>query len=49
MTVLLAAPPTSPSPRFSTLEAGFIKNRFSDNVLSDYDDQFDVNFVVYCS
>ena len=38
---LLASSTNRSPPRFSTLEAGFIKNRFSDNVLSDYDDQYD--------
>ena len=38
---LLASSTNGSPPRFFSLVAGFPKNRFSDNVLSDYNDQFD--------
>ena len=37
---LLASSTNRSPPRFSSLVAGFIKNRFADSVLSDYDDEF---------
>ena len=38
---LLASSTNHSPPRFSTLMAALIKNRFSDTFLADYDDEFD--------